>query len=252
MSTIRNRLATGGPRYRRLSPTARQAGSSPDAWRPAGTPAQGHVTPAHAARALAHRLTLLAHRLTLLPRPLRRAAGLLSVLAVTAACTGGPSGPAASSRTAHRQAPRQPMVLQATWAPYQLPWAISGAVAVPDGRRLLIAGGTPGPGAEAGAVTRLNPVTGQEGRAGTLALPVTDAAAALVDDRLLLFGGRGRQLNPGSRPAAAVQPAGAGSSNPARDPGRTPPASRRSFPPARGPQHGTWPACPRPRPAWPR
>ena len=96
-------------------------------------------------------------------------------------------------------------MLQAIWAPYQLPWAISGEVAVPDGGRLLIAGGTPGRGASPGMVTRLNPVTGQVGQVGTLAMPVTDAAAALVHDRLLVFGGRAGPHTPrarGRRPAA--------------------------------------------------
>ncbi len=101
------------------------------------------------------------------------------------------------------------MVLQATWAPYQLPWAISGEVAVPDGGRLLIAGGTPGSGAPAGAVTRLNPVTGQRGRVGMLTVPVTGAAAAMVRGRLLLFGGRASQPSPAARASAHV-PGGPG------------------------------------------
>ena len=91
------------------------------------------------------------------------------------------------------------MVLQATWAPYQLPWAISGEVTVADGGRLLIAGGTAGRGGAPGMVTRLNPVTGQVRQVGTLALPVTDAAAALVHDRLLVFGGLAGQHTPRGR-----------------------------------------------------
>ncbi|HUZ55811.1 MAG TPA: hypothetical protein VMU94_25190 [Streptosporangiaceae bacterium] len=132
-------------------------------------------------------------------RPLHGLAGRLSVLVLAAACSGGQSGPAALRGAAHRQAPQQPMVLQATWAPYQLPSAISGEVAVPDSGRLLIAGGTASRGAAAGVVTRLNPVTGQEGRVGKLALPVTDAAAVLVHGQLVVFGGRAGQDASGGR-----------------------------------------------------
>ena len=54
------------------------------------------------------------------------------------------------------------MVLQAIWAPYQLQSPIAAEGGVTDSGRLLIAGGTASPGSTAGAVTRLNPVTGHE------------------------------------------------------------------------------------------
>lgn len=89
------------------------------------------------------------------------------------------------------------MVLQATWTPYQLPAAISGEVVVAHGGQLLIAGGSAGRGGPVRAVSLLDPVTGQERSGGRLAQPVTDAAAALVHDRLVVFGGQASQSTSG-------------------------------------------------------
>ena len=139
-------------------------------------------------------------------RPLHRRFGWLAVLLLAAACSGAQSVPPAVRGAAHRPAPQPPVVLQATWAPYQLPSAISGGIAVPDGGGLLIAGGTAGRGAAATAVTRLNPVTGQQGRVGTLAWPVTDAAAVLAHNRLLVFGGRAGQDTSGVQALAPGGP----------------------------------------------
>lgn len=131
---------------------------------------------------------------------------------MAAACTAGQPGPAALNGPVRRQTPQQPMVLQATWTPYQLRSAISGAVAVAEAGtgQLLIAGGASGRRAATAAVALLNPVSGRERGAGKLALPVIDAAAVLVHNRLVVFGGRaGRAtarvqvLAPGDRRAPA-------------------------------------------------
>lgn len=94
-------------------------------------------------------------------------------------------------------------VLQATWAPYQLPSAIAGAAVASQRGRLLIAGGATGRGTPTSDVSMLNPVTGQDRPASQLAEAVAGASTAPVHGRLLLFGGRGRQS------VDAVQPVGA-------------------------------------------
>jgi len=83
-------------------------------------------------------------------------------------------------------------VLQATWTAYQLPEAISGATAVRIKRRLLVVAGAWRTGAPGSSVVNLNPVTGQERPVGRLAAPVAGAAAAIVRDKLTVFGGSGR------------------------------------------------------------
>jgi hypothetical protein len=95
-------------------------------------------------------------------------------------------------------------VLQATWTAYQLPGAISGAAAVARQGRLLLAGGGIGTSAPANSVVALNPATGREHSVARLAVPVADAAAAVVRGTLTVFGGTA------GLPTARVQALGPG------------------------------------------
>ncbi len=151
----------------------------------------------------------------------RLAAWWLPVLVLAVACSGGPPGPAALDQAAHRLARSQLTVLQATWTPYQLPAAVSGAVAVAYRGHLLIAGGSAGRSARSGAVTLLNPVTGQERQAGS------------------------RRPSPARAPRSCV----AASSCSGAGRAAVPPVSRRWHQVARRRERAAWPACRGPDPA---
>src|SRR6516165_9293368 len=89
-----------------------------------------------------------------------------------------PASPPPAAATPRPSAPATAM--QITPAPYQLPWPIAREVVLARGRDLLIAGGLTQRSATTGAMFLLDPVTGRVRRAGLLARPTQDAAAALV------------------------------------------------------------------------
>jgi hypothetical protein len=70
-----------------------------------------------------------------------------------------------------------------------LPAPISGEVVVPDGSRLLVAGGLDAADQSANGVFSLDPHTGRLKPAGTLAQPLHDAAGATLGKRVLVLGG---------------------------------------------------------------
>lgn len=74
-------------------------------------------------------------------------------------------------------------------AAYRLPVALSGEVASPDGSHLIVAGGLLADQSGSSAVVRIDVRTGTSSAAGQLALPVHDAACAVLGGRLLVFGG---------------------------------------------------------------
>ena len=114
---------------------------------------------------------------------------------------GGPSAPARRDGGARGPAPSAGLVLQVTPAAYQLPAPISREVVLPEagpgpggpggppGPALMIAGGLTAGSATTGAVTLLNPVTGQTRQAGRLTVPAHDAAGAVLGSRPFVFGG---------------------------------------------------------------
>ncbi len=123
---------------------------------------------------------------------------------MAAACAGGAQdGPAAPSR-ASQPKPIQRVRLAATWTAYQLPKPVTGAVAIAKDGQILLVGGESA-GRQLRSVTRLAARTGQERPAGSLPAPVSDAAAAVVDSRLTVFGGAGGQ---GARLVQLPGPAG--------------------------------------------
>ena len=114
---------------------------------------------------------------------------------VTAATGTGSSGstspgsPAAAPPTVPAQAPAT--TFTATMLPWRLPRALSRAVALPDGRDLLILGGLTAAGTSSTEMLRINPATGQAAPAGTLAQAVHDAGGAVLGSRFFVFGGGG-------------------------------------------------------------
>ena len=109
---------------------------------------------------------------------------------------GRSAGPAANSH----------LVLQVTPAPYQLPAPVTRAVALPDQRGILIAGGLDTAQTSINAVTQLDPVTGQTGQAGYLAVATHDAAGAMLNGRPVVFGGGAQASIADVQIGPAVQP----------------------------------------------
>lgn len=75
-----------------------------------------------------------------------------------------------------------------------LPAAIRYAAVTALGGRIVMAGGTVG-GAASRAILTFDPATGKVSRVGTLARPVTHAAAATLGSTAYVIGGRGSALN---------------------------------------------------------
>ncbi|RAN79086.1 hypothetical protein B5P43_14120 [Bacillus sp. SRB_336] len=73
--------------------------------------------------------------------------------------------------------------------PWRLPRPLSRAVALPDGRDLLILGGLTAAGTSSAEILRINPATGQVAPAGALAQPAHDAGGAVLASRFFVFGG---------------------------------------------------------------
>jgi N-acetylneuraminic acid mutarotase len=82
-----------------------------------------------------------------------------------------------------------PPALVSTVAPFALPSAVQREVAVPQGSRVLLAGGLGVAGTSASGVFSLDPSTGRVSALGTLPSPFHDAAGALIGGRLFVFGG---------------------------------------------------------------
>lgn len=117
-------------------------------------------------------------------------------LGLTVACSGGvpaplrPAHPPARSPSPDPQnAASEPLALQVTPAPYQLPSGISREVVLSSGGNLLIIGGLNQRSATTRRVTRLDPVTGRATDAGRLAAASHDAAGAVLGGTPYLFGG---------------------------------------------------------------
>ncbi len=141
------------------------------------------------------------HGLRALKRGLRGAAAVVAAALLASACSGGqaphpaaPGHPGAAGTGAPRGAPGSgapgpAMALQVTPAPYQLPEALSREAVLPAGNGLLIVGGLTRSDVTAGAVTQLNPVTGQTRAIGRLAALAHDAAGAVLGGRAYVLGG---------------------------------------------------------------
>jgi hypothetical protein len=131
---------------------------------------------------------------------LRPVALLSAVIAGAIACASGPAsrradgpghqrhGAAGRPGTSRAEAQSLP-ALQVRLAPYRLPTAVSGAAVSRDGSTLLVAGGLLADSSSSRSVIRIDPRSGRSAAAGQLALPVHDAASAVLGGKLLIFGG---------------------------------------------------------------
>src|SRR5205809_1082662 len=110
-----------------------------------------------------------------------------SVAPSIAGCGGGggdSSNPHASSRsTSHVP------TLVARLTPWRLPGPVSGEVVLSARGRLLLIGGLDSAGASTSGVSSIDPDTGEARPVGTLAMPLHDAAGALLHRRVFVFGG---------------------------------------------------------------
>lgn len=140
--------------------------------------------------------------------------GLLLVGALTACSTGSgaaapqttgsPSSPTPAASTS--STPRPSSTVRTRTASWQLAHPLSRTVALPDGGRILVAGGESAGGTSSAAVSWLDPATGHVLAQGSLATAAHDAAGAVLAGRPLLIGGGGasgidlvQRLAPGAR-----------------------------------------------------
>jgi hypothetical protein len=146
---------------------------------------------------------------------LERLAILLPAIGLATACASSPA-PSQAARPGQQRhdaavqrgtasaAARPPDVLQIKLAPFRLRPAVSGEAVSADAGHLLIAGGLQADQSSSGSVVRIDLRAGRSAVVGHLAVPVHDAASAVVGGRLLVFGG-GTQVS-----GASVQRPGPG------------------------------------------
>jgi Kelch motif len=129
----------------------------------------------------------------------------LCVCLVAGGCTGGARHPAHSGPATPKPSNRSASaggktVLESSAAPWRLPAPLSRAVALPDGNGgALLLGGLERSQATTDQILHLDLASGTATPAGRLALPVHDAAGALLGGTAYVFGGGARQT------VAAVQ-----------------------------------------------
>jgi outer membrane protein assembly factor BamB len=97
-----------------------------------------------------------------------------------------------SSNTLPRRRPATH--LEATPAVWQLAAPVSRAVALSDGRNMIVLGGLDASQTSASGVYRIDPTTGVSAAMGSLAFATHDAAGAVVGQRYFVFGG-GEQVS---------------------------------------------------------
>jgi len=140
-------------------------------------------------------MAMLARFAVLLPCTVL-AGACTSVPAVRQAARPGQQAAGQTSRASHagragtsRSSALPRLVLQVRPAPYRLPAAVSGEAVSADGHGLLVSGGLLADQSSSGSVIRIDLRTGRSVVAGHLAMPVHDAASAVLGGRLLVFGG---------------------------------------------------------------
>ncbi|OMH23381.1 hypothetical protein BKD30_12750 [Tersicoccus phoenicis] len=98
---------------------------------------------------------------------------------IGAAPPASPTSPTASPAT----------TFTAALAPWRLPAPVSRAVALPDGKDLLLLGGLTTSGTSTADVIRVDPATGRSSRTGALVQGVHDAGGAVLGGESVIFGG---------------------------------------------------------------
>jgi hypothetical protein len=114
---------------------------------------------------------------------------LLAMGVVAASCTGGGPRPAPPPATDQSPGGTVAPKLQISVAPFQLTAPVERAVAVTWHGKLYVAGGLDSHGVSTDGVLSVDPSTGRVKQVGRLPQPFHDAAAAVLGDRLLVFGG---------------------------------------------------------------
>jgi Kelch motif len=135
----------------------------------------------------------------------------LGLCLLAAACTGGgrhharPGTLPASTRPAASTGGET--VLESSTAPWRLPVPLSRAVALRDGGGALLLGGLERSQATSDQILRLDLARGTATPAGRLAVPVHDAAGALLGGKAYVFGGGARRTVADVQAVAPGRPA---------------------------------------------
>lgn len=79
--------------------------------------------------------------------------------------------------------------------PWRLPSPVYRTVSVASGGRIYVLGGHDSAGGSVTSVIRFDPGTGKSAVAGSLALPTHGAAAAVLEGKILVFGGASLQVH---------------------------------------------------------
>ncbi|HET7310692.1 MAG TPA: hypothetical protein VFJ17_05140 [Mycobacteriales bacterium] len=111
---------------------------------------------------------------------------VVALATLAAGCAGSPAHP---HRSASRPAPHGRLVVKVVRLPWQLPRPVARSVALTDGSRVLLAGGLTVGDVSSSGVYGVDVATGRTRQLGTLAQPVHDAAGALIDGNVFVFGG---------------------------------------------------------------
>jgi hypothetical protein len=121
----------------------------------------------------------------------RRRLPPLFLAVVVGACSSAASAPPAPRRSGHHHASNgAPAAPTLKIAPaYRLPAPVEREVAVAEGGIVYLAGGLDAGGASVAGVFSLDPATGKVTSLGSMPNAFHDAAGAMVDGRLVVFGG---------------------------------------------------------------
>lgn len=127
---------------------------------------------------------------------------LVLLIAVVLYATGGSARKPTRSANARAAGAKVagPPHLEVSLASWQLPMPLSRAVALPVNGNIDVFGGLTGTGdTTTGAITQLDPVTGNAQAVGALPVPVHDAAGAVIGSRSFVFGGGASALTADSQ-----------------------------------------------------
>jgi hypothetical protein len=106
-----------------------------------------------------------------------------------------PVSPASSTTVKPAVPASRRLVIRASATPWRLPAAVYRTVAVATGKRIFVLGGHSLAGETISDVYELDTRNGASSTAGALALPTHGAAAALLDGRVLVFGGASESVH---------------------------------------------------------
>jgi Kelch motif protein len=120
---------------------------------------------------------------------MRRALVLLLALVLAAGCSSPATHTHPGRNTSSGAAQKRPTHLVISPAGFQLPAPVQREVAEVDGSSIVLAGGLDAAGTSTNGVFALDPRTGRVHQLGTVPSAFHDAAGAMLDSRLAIFGG---------------------------------------------------------------